>query len=282
MLTEVKAYSSWHSAPTLLLDEDGRAENDLLQVRNIDGLDPVTATANTIPLGAIDGVSYIGGNVPARNIVLTIGFNPDWDGWTYRSLRALVYGYFMPKRPSRLVFYSDDMIPVEISGIVESVTVNQFSKDPELIVSIICPDPYFTALEPTIVNGQSVRPDGDSESIEYNGSVGTGMTVKVSHVSGDEPTYIGIRIGDPIVTYFTVETNVDADNFFEMSSVPMRKYVQNINIVDGVITNLLSKAELEEGASWPVFYPTEEIFAVITDQGIQDWELTYYERFGGL
>ena len=50
-------------------------------------------------------------------------------------------------------FYSDDMGPVEISGIVESVEINSFSKDPEFIVSIICPDPYFTALTPTVVTG---------------------------------------------------------------------------------------------------------------------------------
>jgi hypothetical protein len=43
VLTVVKAYSAWQSAPTLPLSEDGRAETDLVQIRNIDGLDPVTA-----------------------------------------------------------------------------------------------------------------------------------------------------------------------------------------------------------------------------------------------
>ena len=51
MLTEVKAFSSWRSAPTLLLNEDGRPEADLIQVRNITGLDPVKASVGTSPYG---------------------------------------------------------------------------------------------------------------------------------------------------------------------------------------------------------------------------------------
>ena len=63
MLTEVKAYSSWRSAPTLPLDDNGRAETDLIQIRNIDGLDPVKASVNTSPYGSIDGASYAGSSV---------------------------------------------------------------------------------------------------------------------------------------------------------------------------------------------------------------------------
>ena len=47
MLTEVKAYSSWQSAPTLYLSDLEEPETDLIQIRNIDGLDPVKASVNT-------------------------------------------------------------------------------------------------------------------------------------------------------------------------------------------------------------------------------------------
>jgi hypothetical protein len=70
--------------------------------------------------------------------------------------------------------------------------------------------------------------------------------------------------------------------YFEMSSVPMRKYVQNVNIGTGIITNLLSKVHIQEGSAWPSLQPGDNEFTVITDQGEQDWELTFYERFGGL
>lgn len=277
MLTEVKAYSSWRSAPTLQLDVDGRAETDLIQVTNIEGLDPVKASVNTSPYGSVDGSSYTGSKVLSRNIVLTLKPNPNWDTWTYEKLRRLLYSYFMPKLVTRLVFYSDDMDPVEIYGVVEGVGVNPFSKEPELQVSIICPDPYFTALNPTVLTGVN----GAVNTFTYNGSIEAGIIVKVTHVSG-APTTIGIQIGDPKITYFGVVADVTTSKYFELSSIPMRKYVQNVNIGTGVIENLLSNVYLQEGALWPTLEPGQNEFTVITDNGVQDYELMFYERFGGL
>jgi Phage tail protein len=282
VLTEVKAFSSWRSAPTLLLDENGRAEADLIQVRNITGLDPVKASVGTSPYGSVDGASYVGSSVLSRNIVLTLHPNPNWDTWTYESLRRLLYSYFMPKRATRLVFLSDDLIPVEISGIVESVAVNPFSKDPEVVVSIICPDPYFVSVDPTVVTGQTVRSGGEAIVVEYNGTIETGMHVTVTWVEDPVPGDIGIQIGDPLLTYFATHANVNASKYFEVSSLPMRKFVQNVEIGSGIITNLLSKVHIQEGSSWPTLQPGENEFSVVTDQGVQDFELTYYERFGGL
>ena len=281
MLTELKAYSSWRSAPTMPLN-GGRAETDLIQIRNIDGLDPVKAAINTSPFGSVDGASYVGSSVLSRNIVLTLHPNPDWNDWTYENLRRLIYSYFMPKRNTKLDFYSDDMIPVTISGIVEDVQVNMFSQDPELQVSIICPDPYFTALNPTVITGQAVRPGGVTVPIEYNGTMESGIFVKVTQTIDPTPTDIAIQIGNPKITYFAVAAVVNPTMYFQMSSLPMRKYVQNINIGTGVITNLLSKIHVQEGSLWPSFQPGENDFSVITNTGVQDWELTYYERFGGL
>jgi len=284
VLTEVKAFSSWRSAPLLPLVEGARAEADLIQVRNIDGLDPVKASINTTPYGAVDGTSFVGSSVAGRNIVLTLHPNPDWDTWTYESLRRVLYSYFMPKREVKLVFYSDDMPPVEISGRVESTEINIFSRDPELQVSIVCPDPYFISHEPVVVTGQTVRGGGAITTIEYNGTVEAGINVKVTSVTAPDPTDIAIQIGDPLLeyTYFAVDAGVTSSMFFEMSSIPMRKYVQNVVLGTGVITNLLSKVTVQEGSSWPVLQPGENEFCVITDQGVQDWELRYFERFGGL
>lgn len=280
MLTEIKAYSSWRSAPTLPLSVGGRAETDLIQIRNIDGLDPVKAAVNTSPYGSVDGASYTGSSVRSRNLVLTLGLNPDWNLWSYETLRDLLYLYFMPKRSIRLVFYREAKVPVEIYGIVESVEVNPFSKDPEILVSIVCPDPYFTALTATVLTGQSVRPGGAVVVVNYVGTIETGIRVKVSSVSGTAPTSIGVQIDAPTISYFTVASTVDSLNYFDMSSLSMQKYVQNINLGSGVITNLLSK--IVDGSVWPTLQPGNNNFSIITDQGVQDWTLTYFARYGGL
>ena len=277
MLTEVKAYSAWRSAPILQLDEDGRTETDLVQILNIEGVDPVKATVATSPYGSVDGTSYTGSSVLNRNIVLTIKPNPNWDTWTYENLRKLLYSYFMPKLVVRLVFYSDDFPPVEIYGVVEGVEGTIFSKEPTLQVSVVCPDPYFRAVNPTILTGQN----GVLNTFEYNGNVESGMVVKVTHVSGT-PTTIGIQLGDPKETHFGVMASINSSKYFELSSIPMQKYVQNVNIGTGVIDNLLSNVYIQEGSLWPSLQPGTNEFRVITDAGVQDYQLIFYERFGGL
>lgn len=280
MLTEVKAYSSWRSAPTLLLDENGRPETDFLQVRNIDGLDPVKATINTSPRAYVDGVSFTGSDVPARNIVLTLHPNPDYLLWTYEKLRRLIYQYFMPKLVIRLVFEDDKYGPVEIFGYVEDVQQNMFSKDPEYQVSIICPDPYFTAVDPTVVTGQSIRAGGVATVVPYNGNIVTGVNLELLYTSGANPTSIGIQLGDPDLNYFNVVAGVSSTLNFEMSSVQGAKFVQNIDLSSGVINNLLNS--VQDGSSWLALEPGDNQFSVVTDQGVQDWTLTFYERYGGL
>jgi phage-related protein len=281
MLTEVKAYSSWRSAPLLPLNGD-RPETDFIQIRNIEGLDPVKASVSTTPFGAVDGASYTGSSVLTRNIVLTVGLNPDWVTWTHQALRDLIYSYFMPKRASRLIFYSDDKDPVEISGYVESVEVNMFSKDLELLISIICPQPYFKSLTPKVISGTAVRNAGAPTIINYDGTVENGIGLKLTTLATPYPTDIAIQIGDPQISKFAVTAGVSTTSYFELSSVPMNKYVRNVAVSTGVITNLLSKVYIQDGSYWPALQPGENEFKVITDQGSQDWTLTFYELFGGL
>jgi hypothetical protein len=262
------------------LSDNGREETDLLHIRNIDGLDPVKATINTSAFGSVDGGAYIGANVPTRNIVLTIHPNPDWGQWTFEGLRRAVYDYFMPKLLTRLVFHSDDIPPVEIYGYVEGCTGNPFTKDVELLVSIICPDPYFTAVDPTILTG--ITSDGsDPLEIEYKGNVETGFNVRVIHTAEPPPTSIGIQVGTPGLTYFNVAAGVTDTMYFLMNSIPGQKYVQNVDTNSGVITNLLSKLQI--GSQWPTLKPGTNEFSVITDSpDNQEWRLTYFERRGGL
>jgi hypothetical protein len=289
VLTELKAYSSWESVSELLLSDTGRAETDLIQIVSIDGLEPVKAAVGVSAYGSVDGTAYTGSSILSRNIVLTLRPNPDWDTWTHEGLRRLLYLYFMPKRSIRLEFYSDDMPPVVIAGIVESIDDNRFSKDPEYVASVICPDPYFTTLEPIVLTGPTINPAPVLETIEidYKGTVEAGIYVKAIAVEEPFPKTIGIQIGDPDISFFNVTTNaidgiITTNKMFEMSSVPLQKFVQNVDLTTGVITSLLSGTQVKEGSDWPVLRPGINEFSVITDVGEHGWELRYFERFGGL
>jgi hypothetical protein len=108
------------------------------------------------------------------------------------------------------------------------------------------------------------------------------MHVKVTATPDTAPSDIAIQLGDPRIAYFAVAATVNPTLYFEMNSLPMKKFVQNVNIGSGVITNLLSMIHIQEGSLWPGLQPGDNEFSVITDLGVHDWELTYFERFGGL
>jgi hypothetical protein len=286
VLNKVQVYTSVPSVDALALSDPGRAETDFIQVRNIDGLDPVKANINMASYGALDGEAYTGGNVPNRNIVLTLHPNPDWVTWTFEQLRQFIYLYFVPKSSVKLIFTSDEVGIVHISGIVENVSANPFSKDPEYFVSIICPDPYFTAVEPEEYSGEAHLPGGSSiTTITNEGNIATGIALKVNHTSfGDGTSYIRIQLGNPSTSYFHVVATAGdygENRYFEMDSRPRHKFVREVS-ESGEVTDRLAK--ISSGSVWPLIPPGESGFEVVVDSGdgYESWDLKFFKRFVGI
>jgi hypothetical protein len=285
VLTKITAHSQWANVDPLDFNVINRPDTDLFEVRNIDGLGPVKANVNTTPMGSVDGESFVGSSVGKRNIVLALGLTPDWDQWTVSRLRRLLDKYFMPKLETRLVFESMEFSPVEISGYVESNEPNMFSKDPEHQISIICPELYFKSVDPvTIATGQT---DQVPWPIDYEGNVETGLIVRVSKMSGADPTYANVGVHDSDGTYIEVQDlasghPVDSTKDLYVNTVPGDKYAKTITNAAGPVTvkNLLNYVTFQP--TWPVIGPGTESFYVASDAGVQSWVMSYYNRFGSL
>ncbi len=281
MLTKLEVLGLRSNVPTLPLNEDSDAGNDPIQVLGINGLGPVKAAITTSPFGAFDGEALSGMSVGKRNIVLTIGLHPDWAVQTIEELRQLLYNYFMPKLLVQLRFHSTNFPVVKIDGYVESMEPNIFVKTPTIEVSIICPSPDFVALEETIITG--ITNDGSAYTdIEYIGSVSTGILLKVSKSVGT-PGENSIQInmtGEYVPLTFLARGNLTDDIQWELSTTPGAKYVRSVSQSLGTITNYLNYISYD--ASWPMLYPGINRLSVITPVVGQNWELSYFTRFGGL
>jgi hypothetical protein len=168
---------------------------------------------------------------------------------------------------------------VQISGVVESCEVNPFSKSPEIQVSIICPDPDFVSVDPIVVTGNSANQYAP-EDLVYNGDVETGFQIDIVQTAGPNPTSISVQVEDPELTYFTLAAGISSTMSLSISTLSQNKFVENIVTASGLITNLLAK--IQQGSEWPTLKPGLNHVAVVTDQGLQNWTLTYYERYGGL
>lgn len=280
MLTKIDVFSPRLGEPQLTFSFT-ETESDPVQVRNIVGLGPVKATVNTTPFTSTSGESFFGSNIGKRNIVMTLGLNPNYADQTMEGLRQLLYRYLMPQKRIELEFTTSELSVVGIAGYVEAFEPNIFSKDPEIQVSIICPLPDFIAVEPTIVTG-STTTTPTSQNIPYEGTVDTGFTLKVE--SGVSlPTYYDtflLTMESLINRTMAIDIlEITETQYFEMESTQGNKHVLEID--PGISTdNLLGRMTLEGG--WPKLDVGPNNIDIFTETEGLPWTLTYYARYGGL
>lgn len=143
-------------------------------IKDITGLDPVKATIVSSSFAGIDGVQYQSSRRDARNIVLKIGYFPDWVGSTPKMLRDKLYKWCMPKRPITIKFFEDDGLVVEIMGRVESNASPRFTSDPDATVSVVCFLPDFVGMTNELFSGSSVA-DTVESTLNYIGTTETGF-----------------------------------------------------------------------------------------------------------
>ena len=283
MITRLEVFSSQPDAPELALG-GFMPNDDPVQIRDIDGLGPVKSDIASTPFATGRGELYQGSTVGKRNIVLTLGLNPDWEGGqTMASLRHFLYRYLMPEAWTKLRFFTQELPPVDIEGYVESFEPNIFSQDPEVQVSILCHKPDFIEADATIYNG--VVDDGTLElEFDYTGTISTGFELRVDRTP-EHLTYTGgfvvTMVAERKPQLFEVTpVTVDSSKYFKLSSVRNLKRVQNVAYADGALTNLLSGVT---GLSvWPEIKPGENVFSIAGEESGLAWTLAYFNRFGGL
>jgi hypothetical protein len=276
VLTRVVVYSQWANVDPLVLNVTDRPETDPFEVRNIDGLGPVKADINTVDRGSIPGTGFVGSNVGERNLVFTLGVTPDWENLTVSEARRLLDKYFMPEQSVALTFETNEYAPVEISGWVESNEANLFTKDSEHQISIICPELYFKAIDPIVIEGNTT--DGPVD-ITYEGNVETGINVVITH-TGSKPDYVKFKVMEPEETYIQIAEVSDISGVveIEISTVPGNKYVRNNEEDEGHVS-LLGTTEM---TNWLVLSPDTVSADIESNNGVQDWTITYRPLFGSL
>jgi len=282
VITKVEVFSASPGAPELPLG--GFLPNDdPVQIKNIEGLGPVKAEIASTPFATGRGELYQGSSVPKRNVVLTLGLNPDFDTQTMAGLRQTLYRYLLPQHWTKLRFFSQELPVVDIEGYVESFEPNMFSQDPEVQVSIICPKPDFIEADATILEG--TVDDGTIETeFDYVGTVATGFELRVDRTL-DNPSYSGglliTNVAELEPQLFEIEPiTIDTTKYFKLSTVRNAKRVQSIAYTDGAAINLLSGMTGE--SVWPEIKPGENVFSIASTEFGQVWTLAYFNRFGGL
>lgn len=282
MIETLEVFNPRVTTPPLPIGS-GSASTDALQIRGIEGLGPVKADIATVTLSALDGENITNAAVGKRNIVLSIGLNPNWESQTIEGLRQILYRHFMPRSIVRLRFGSTHLPNVEIRGQVESLEPNIFAKNAEYQVSIICPDPYFVKTSPTVVTGlTSFTGSTGGIDIEYEGNVSVGFLLYIEKGSGgDVSGMVTVSNKTPAERIFILNSVViDADEYVDLSTVDGSKYARKAFIPAGPPQSLMN--QVAPSSSWLRLEPGENKIHVTTPVPGNAWTLRYSARYGGL
>lgn len=244
-------------------------------VKSVEGLDPINRDIRTIESAIDDGSTYLSSRSAMRNIVLTLEYKPDYAAdQSVSSLRANLYQYFMPGANLSMLFETDEYENVNIKGYVENFETPLFSKDPQVQISILCPQPWFKAYDAITQEGASyIRFDNA-------GTVGTGFILTGTYKS--------------IITTWTMYRNGNSQesmNLYKIggSNPPANNSPLEINTNFGSRGAKVGYARVPFGNfwfgssnKWLEVQPGYNSFYFTNSQYITNKVLLYYPMYGGL
>lgn len=252
-------------------------------ITSISGLGPVKATINMTEIAAMDGARYNSSRIPARNIVLT--FALDYFP-TIEHARNELYRLFSLKHTVTLEIRTDIRLYRTV-GYVESVEPNIFSSQELVTVSVLCPSPFFEAVDEAdefygeldfehsfefefsneSVSNPVIEFGNASNSIDFNvnykGYSSTGLTFHVK-VEKEAPQNAVLTISKPSTSQSvqidlqSIPDGLTVNDEFVVCTVPGKK---SVSLIRGNQTyNILNSATVTSG--WMIVEPGNNIFRI--------------------
>jgi Phage tail protein len=246
-------------------------------VKDIKGLDPVKATLVSSSIAQLDGADFQHARREPRNILLTLGLEPDYVMNSVASLRNDLYDYFMTKMPVGLEFYMDEALFAMTGGIVESNENNMFSADPEVNISVICYDPDFYDTDVTTVSGVTVS-DTSNQVITYPGTTDTGVIFSVTLPAGTYGIDLVNTRPDNITNLMRITGTFLANDILTVNTIPRQKAVTVTRA--GLPSSALFF--LDKTSSWISLMRGDNLFRAYYSGASLPFTLDYTAKFGGL
>lgn len=249
-------------------------------VQDIDGLDPVKATIVSSTFGQMDGEQYQSSRREKRNIILTLGYEPDYIMGTVQDLRKKLYSFFMPKSRVLLRFFQTGEPVVQIYGRVESFNSPKFAKEPTAVISMLCFDPDFYNPTPVVLSGNTTSSTVETTHA-YPGSVETGILFRLM-VNRNDLTEFTIYHRPPDDSLrsldFATATPLQTGDVVSISTIPGNKFVTLTR--GGVDTSFLFGVSPQ--SDWISFFPGNNKLRVYAEGAGIPYEIEYTTKFGGL
>lgn len=273
MLTKVEARNDQGVLLTLPLMDI--SEGFIIQ--DIEGLDPVKATLVSSSFANLDGEQYQSSRREKRNLLFTLGLEPNHVDQTVKSLRTRLYGHFMPKSNVNFRFFSDDFPTVDISGRVESFEAPLFAKDPEAKLSLLCFNPDFYDSTPVLFNGNTTS--GTIETgIDYVGTVESGITFRLLVNRAISGFTIFVRSADNAIRALEFQSSLVAGDVVEINTSAGLKGATLTRA--GIATSILYG--ISPYSNWVEMIPGVNNIRVVISGAAIPYTIQYTTKYGGL
>ena len=255
-------------------------------VQEIDGLDPVKATLVSSSFANMDGAQYHSSRREPRNLIVKLGFDPDYSKQDVESLRRQLYSFLMPKSNASFTFrmfdkfaadFASAQLDLEISGYVESFDAPLFTRDPGADLSVMCFDPDFVDPRVIEVDGETVS-NLTETLVTYAGTVDTGVIFTIMPDRDLDAFTIYHRPPDQTLWTIDFQYPMVAGDILTISSVPGNKYV--VLTSGGVQTPVLYA--LSPQSAWHALSPGDNHIRVYAAGAPVPYKFTYTNRYGGL
>lgn len=222
------------------------------------GTGPPPAQINRTKASTADGTQFNSATVGERNLLLTVYFRQD-----VARARLDLYRYVVTKQYIK-VYYQHDGLDVYAEGYVETADANPWEENQRLLVSIICPWPYWLDVGETYTDASSVTALFElpfftddvgvelsqvdktaSTVIENNGTVETGVTfVLTATVRTLNPKIYNLSTGEFIGFY----ADLQPGDSLEVCTIAGNNSKRVTHIRNGVRSNYINT--VMEGSKW--------------------------------
>jgi Phage tail protein len=246
-------------------------------VKDIQGLDPVKASLISSKLAQMDGAQHQHSRREPRNILMKLGFEPDYVTSTVDSLRSNLYQYLMPKDVVTFALYKDDILFGTTEAYVESCENNMFTADPEIDISLICYDPDFYAPAETELANWSTTSGISTHTIDYNGTSDTGVIFSLTFPEPATEIRLYNTRPDQVLDVLILTGEFLVNDVLTVNTNPGKKAVT----VTRAGLPIPSLYFLDRTSSWISLKKGNNLFRAHYSGTVIPYTLKYTARYGG-
>jgi hypothetical protein len=255
-------------------------------VQGIKGLDPVKATLVSSSFANMDGEQYHSSRREARNLVISLGFNPNWAEQDVENLRRQLYNFLSPKSSATFIFRMFDKfatsillqnLDLEIGGIVESFDAPLFTDKPAADLSVMCYNPDFVDPIEVEYDGETVA-DLTESTLNYVGTTDTGVVFTLYPDRAVSGFTIFHRSPDQKLSTVDFQYPMLAGDTLKISSVRGDKYARLTRA--GVESSVLYAVSPQ--SAWLELDKGTHALRVYAEGAPIPYSITYTNKYGGL